>query len=245
MSRTVAIIQARMGSSRLPGKVLMELAGETILAHVLRRARAIPGVDAVCCAIPDDRSDDMVATEAARQGALISRGPEADVLERYRKAAAECGADVVLRATSDCPFLDPEVCGALVRLRAKENADFGSNNDPPGWPHGMDCEVFTGDCLTRAAREADQPFQREHVGPWMRTAADLKRVTLNGPGGDWMRWRLTIDFPEDLVMFRRLTALLPAPPAMPSVAEITAVLARHPDIGAINQARHAKPRAKR
>jgi spore coat polysaccharide biosynthesis protein SpsF (cytidylyltransferase family) len=240
MTRTVAIIQARMGSSRLPGKVLMELAGETILAHVLRRARAIPGIDAVCCAIPDNPDDDMVAAEAARLGALVSRGPEADVLERYRKAAAECGAGVVLRATSDCPYLDPEVCGALIRLRAAENADFGSNNAPPGWPHGMDCEIFTSGCLTRAAREADQPIQREHVGPWMRTAPGLKRVSLTGPGGDWMRWRLTIDFPEDLVMFRRLNALLPAPPAMPGVAEIAAVLARHPDIGAINHARHVK-----
>ena len=240
MSKTVAIIQARMGSSRLPGKVLMELAGESILAHVLRRARAIPGVDAVCCAVPDKPEDDMVAAEAARLGVAVSRGPEADVLERYRKAAAECGADVVLRATSDCPFLDPWVCGALIRLRTEERADFGSNNDPPGWPHGMDCEIFTYGCLARAAREADQPFQREHVGPWMRTAAGLKRVSLNGPGGDWMRWRLTVDFPEDLTMFRRLAALLPAPPAMPSVTDICDVLARHPDIGAINQARHVK-----
>src|SRR5689334_18525028 len=110
----VAIIQARVGSSRLPGKVMMDLNGAPVLAHVLARAAAIPGIDRVCCAIPDLAENDALAALAGDLGATVVRGSETDVLDRYRQAAAACGAETVMRITSDCPLLDPAVSGAVL-----------------------------------------------------------------------------------------------------------------------------------
>src|ERR1700761_2686351 len=107
MSRTIVVSQARLGSTRLPGKVLMDLAGRSVLRHVVERCAAIPGADAVCIAVPDLAQDDSVAEEALKCGALVSRGPELDVLARYAIAARETGADIVMRITSDCPVVDP------------------------------------------------------------------------------------------------------------------------------------------
>lgn len=235
--RTVAIVQARMGSTRLPGKVLMDLRGETVLAHVVRRLQAVPGADAVCVAVPDKAEDDPVAEEARRLGALVSRGPEADVLERYRKAAEQCDAGMVMRVTSDCPFLDPEVCGALLRLLAESGADYACNNMPRGWAHGLDAEAFFRDRLELAAAKADRPEQREHVTPWLRTTPGLRRVNLAGPGNG-LEYRLTLDFPADMAMFRRLHDHLPPPPAIPSYADILAVLDHHPEIATLNHRHH-------
>ncbi|NNG04292.1 MAG: NTP transferase domain-containing protein, partial [Inquilinus sp.] len=114
---TVAVIvQARRASTRLPDKVLKRLAGETVLSHVLRRCAAVPGADAVCCAIPDDPACDALAGEAGRAGATVFRGSEQDVLARTAGAAEALGAGTVLRVTSDCPLIDPEICGQVLAL---------------------------------------------------------------------------------------------------------------------------------
>ncbi|HSJ08192.1 MAG TPA: NTP transferase domain-containing protein, partial [Longimicrobiales bacterium] len=117
MARTVVVVQARMGSSRFPGKVMEALAGRSVLEHVLERCAAIPGVDAVCCATSVRAADDVVAGAAAVLGAAVVRGSEADVLGRYAQAAREMDADVVLRVTADCPLIDPRVCGAVLARR--------------------------------------------------------------------------------------------------------------------------------
>lgn len=165
MSRTGVIVQARIGSSRLPGKVLMRLGDRTVLAHVLERCLAICGIDVVCCAVPDGPADDRVAEEARRSGAEVFRGSETDVLDRYYRAAATFRLDVILRVTADCPLLDPGVCGDVLSLRSAAGADYVCNNLPPSWPHGLDCEAMTFAWLERAAHEASQPYEREHVTP--------------------------------------------------------------------------------
>jgi len=236
---TACIVQARMGSTRLPGKIMRRLAGETVLAHVLRRCRAIPGVDCVVCATVAQTSEDIVAREAERVGTIVFRGTERDVLGRYRDAARAVGADRVLRVTSDCPLIDPQICGEVLALCGETGAEFATNNMPPCWPHGLDCEAFTMDLLARAAAAARSPDHREHVSGWMRETPGIRRVNLAGPGGRLVEHRWTLDYAEDFEFFAALFPLLPPPPAIPTTAEVLAVLAAHRDFASINAHRRA------
>jgi len=137
MSKTACIIQARLGSTRLPGKVLETLGDAPVLEHVLRRCQAIEGVDEVVCATVEGADGDAVATLADNLDIAVYRGSESDVLARYHGAAHAVGADVVMRVTSDCPLIDPEVCAAVLKLREEADADYAANNMPPSWPHGL------------------------------------------------------------------------------------------------------------
>lgn len=234
MTVTACIVQARMASTRLPGKVMRTLRGETVLRHVLTRCAAVPGVDVVVCAVPEGHACDELAAEAAAGGALVFRGSESDVLSRYHGAASMVGADVVLRVTSDCPLIDPGVCGAVLALRARENAGYACNNLPPSWPIGLDCEAFPASLLARAHREAADPFQREHVGPWMRTNPDVAQVNYPSPDPALAGHRWTLDHPEDFALFEAVFAHLPPEVSRPTTAEVLAVVTSHPEIMAIN-----------
>lgn len=238
--RAVAIAQARMGSARLPGKVMARIAGATVIEHVMRRARAIPGIADVCLATSDRAEDDAIAAEGARLGVATYRGPAEDVLARYAGAARLMRAEIVMRVTCDCPLLDPEVCGEVLRLRDRTGADFAANVLEPTWPDGLDCEVCTRTMLDRAAAEATDPYDREHVMPWVDRHART-RANLACPAGNLSDRRWTLDYPEDLAFLEALAALLPPPPAIPGWREIAAVLARRPEIAAINAHRRAVP----
>lgn len=233
---TAIIVQARMGSTRLPGKVLKRLAGHTVLEEVLRRCRAIPGADLVVCAIPEDAADDALIEPARRAGAVVTRGSSSDVLQRYRRAADEVGADVVMRVTSDCPLIDPALCGEVLALRAARAVDYAANNMPPGFPHGLDCEAFTAAALHRADDAARDAYEREHVTPWLRTHGAVSRAALEGPGGPAAQLRWTLDFPEDYAFFQTVFARLPPPPAIPDWRATLAVIDAHPELSAINAA---------
>src|SRR5262245_3488344 len=133
MTRTVAIIQARFGSTRLPGKVLKPLGNiqgrrSIVLDHAIQRCRAVPSVDAVVIATTDREEDGAIVAAAERAGALVHRGSAEDVLSRYAGAAKRADADVVLRVTSDCPLIDPGICDRVIRLRAEANVVYASNN---------------------------------------------------------------------------------------------------------------------
>ena len=207
---TAAIVQARMTSTRLPGKVLMELGGRTCLDHVLTRCRAIRGVDVVCCAVPDAPESDPVAMAAEKLGVLVFRGSETDVLDRYWQAASGIGADTVMRITSDCPLVDPAVAAEVLALLDKEGADYACNNMPPSWPHGLDVEAMRFSWLDRAAKEATKKSEREHVTPYIRNHPDAKKANLPGPGGPIVDHRWTLDTEADLRFFRALFDRLPA-----------------------------------
>lgn len=238
---TVAVIvQARLGSSRLPGKVLMDLGGRSVLAHVLRRCALIPGVDVVVCATSVLAADDPVAAEAERVGARVYRGSESDVLDRYAGAARMVDASVVLRVTSDCPLIDPDVCAQVLALQRATGAALATNNRPPSWPHGLDCEAFSREGLEAAAANATLPPEREHVSPWLRTHCDGPPVDVAGPGGALLDHRWTLDYPEDMAFFRALFPHLGADPDTVRMADVLAVLARHPEIAAINHVRHQR-----
>ena len=210
MSRTGVVVQARIGSSRLPGKVLMAMGPRTVLAHVIERCRAIEGSDVVCCAVPEGAADDPVATEAARAGARVFRGSPSDVLDRYAGAAAMLGLEVILRVTADCPLIDPALCADVLALRRRGGFDYACNNDPPSWPHGLDCEAITADWLHRSACEASRPWEREHVTPYVRSHPGASRANLPMPGAGASHHRWTLDNQRDLAFFHALWPRLPA-----------------------------------
>jgi spore coat polysaccharide biosynthesis protein SpsF len=228
------IVQARFGSTRLPGKVLLPLAGRPALASVLDRCRRIPGIDVVVCAIPEERASDPVAEVAALCGAVIFRGAEHDVLDRYHRAARLVGAKKIMRVTSDCPLIDPALCGEVLALLEARDADYACNNMPPHWPHGLDCEAFRAEHLARAAREATAAYDREHVTPWLRRNPDLRRINLDGPGGGIERHRWTLDYPEDYAFFRAMADALGGRFVSATTTEILAAIAARPDLAAIN-----------
>lgn len=228
----IVVIQARMGSSRLPGKVLQELAGRSVLEHVVRRAERIDGIDAVWCAIPDLEIDDELATAADRIGARVFRGSESNVLQRYYGAAAEAGADVVMRITADCPLLDWEVSGSVLREFLTRNLDYASNLEPRSWPKGLDTEVFSRAALGRTQKEAVSDYDREHVTPFMRAQPGFKRGGVVCADGDYSAWRWTLDYPQDLLFCRQVMER--ARSELPSFAEIREILEREPEIAGVN-----------
>jgi spore coat polysaccharide biosynthesis protein SpsF len=231
------IVQARFGSSRLPGKVLKHVGGRPALTSVLERCRRIPGIDVVVCAIPHERTSDAVAEVARASGAIVFRGAEHDVLDRYHQAARCVGANIVMRVTSDCPLIDPLLCGAVLAALGDEGVDYVCNNMPPLWPHGLDCEAFWAEHLRHAAREATHPYDREHVTPWLRRNDALRRVNVDGPGGGFERHRWTLDYAEDHAFFCALADALKKPFAAATTEDVVAALAQHPELAAINRAR--------
>lgn len=230
------IIQARATSTRLPGKVALDLGGRTVLEHVVHRAAAIPGADAVCVAVPEGEEHDHVAELGRAAGAEVVRGSEDDVLGRYAQAADALEAGVVMRITSDCPLIDPAVAGQVLELVRLGTCDYSTNNLPPTWPHGLDCEAFTREVLVDAAQHATDRHDREHVTPWMRRNDRIRRVNLLGPGGEAAAQRWTLDVAEDLELLRALVELLPPWPAIPTVADILQVAEQHPRLAEVNAA---------
>jgi spore coat polysaccharide biosynthesis protein SpsF len=208
--RTVAIVQARTTSSRFPGKVLADLAGQPVLAWVLRRARA-SAVDDVVVATTENAEDDPVVAIAEREGARWFRGDEHDVLGRYVQAAREAGADAVVRLTADCPMLDAAVIDDVIgALRdAPEPVDYSANVIERTFPQGLDAEALHFDVLLRAHRMGTSPEAREHVTWFIREERpdlfELRSVTADTDDSD-LQW--SIDRPEDLERVRAVYASL-------------------------------------
>jgi glutamate-1-semialdehyde 2,1-aminomutase/spore coat polysaccharide biosynthesis protein SpsF len=231
--KTAAIVQARIGSTRLPGKVLLDLAGKPVLRHVLERCRAIDNVDVVVCAVPDEPASAPLEVVGEQCGATVFRGPEQDVLGRYLGAARSVNADIVLRVTSDCPLIDPDICADVIALRMRAAADYACNNMPPSFPHGLDCEAFTMDSLELAARKATMPNDREHVTPYLRRDDRVRRVNLKADNPEYVVCRWTLDYPEDMSFFRALANEF-ADLTTARMKDILTVLGRKPDILRIN-----------
>lgn len=249
---TIAVIQARAGSTRFPGKVLADLNGRPMLAHVVERVRRCRTIDRVVVATSTGPTDDAVAELAQRAEASVLRGPLEDVLRRFVMAAREYSASVVVRITADCPLVDPELVDALVEMRAREGADYASNIDPRTYPDGYDVEVMTRDCLERLDREAARPDEREHVTLRVRERPDeYRRASLCLPR-DLSAVRLTVDYPDDLVKIGDLlTQLLPDPePGLEAVLRLMGLTVGSPvqgpsrtaaQLGAHPDQRNAEP----
>lgn len=241
---TVAIIQARMTSTRLPGKVLMPAAGRPLLSIMLERVARARRIDRIVVATTTNATDDPVAALVSSEGHGVFRGSEADVLSRFHGAAREAGADVAVRLTGDCPIHDPEVIDAMVALfqDSEPGWDYVTNAIPRSYPAGLDTEVMSVAALDTASREATEGYEREHVTPFLYKHPErfrLKSVVME-PNRARERW--TLDERADYELIRRIVeALLPENPAF-GWRDVVDLLDAHPDWRAINGSVRDNPR---
>lgn len=221
------VVQARTGSTRLPGKVLAEVAGRPMLGFLLDRLARLR-VDDLVVATSDLERDDPVAAVAAERHVDVVRGSEGDVLDRFLTALDAHPADVVVRITADCPLSDPDLISAAIDLRAQTGADYVSNSLLRTFPVGLDVEVVTATALRQAAAEATDAPEREHVMPFVyRRPERYRLVALRCPDllGD-ERW--TVDTPADLERVRDIVARVPDP-VTAGWRDVLAVFGRHAD----------------
>ncbi len=230
----LCVLQARVSSSRLPGKVLMPLVGEPMLARQLERIRRAKRLDALTVATSDQPSDDGISALCANLGVDCFRGDLDDVLDRFYRAAVPYRPDHVVRLTGDCPLTDPALLDALVDLHTSGGYDYSSNVHPRTYPDGLDAEIFTFDLLEWAWREATSPAERSHVTPFMYESATGIRQGSQQDGEDRAHLRWTVDYREDYEFVRRVfEALYVRNPAF-DTDDVYELLRSHPEIAAVN-----------
>jgi glutamate-1-semialdehyde 2,1-aminomutase len=231
--KTVAIVQARMGSTRLPNKVLRPICGTPMIGLLLQRLSRARRVDQIVVATAANPRNAPLVEYASGLGYSVYQGSEDDVLDRYYQAAVKANAAVVVRITGDCPLIDPALVDAVIEKFVELNADFGSNTEPPTFPDGLDTEVFTFRTLQIAWERARAGHAREHVTPFMLEAAEFKRVNY-GNDLDCSAERWTVDEPEDLEVVRRVFEEF-EPRRDFSWLEVLALRNKHPEWFMANQ----------
>jgi spore coat polysaccharide biosynthesis protein SpsF len=232
--RTVAIVQARMGSSRLPGKSLMRIAGKPMLAHVLERLSAARTLDHFAVATSIAPRDAAIVDLAREMGAEAFAGSEEDVLDRTYQAAQAASAEAVVRITGDCPLIDPQVVDRTVAFFKDTGADYVRTS---GFPRGLDTEVFSFHNLARAWKEASRDYEREHVTPYFYQNPELFRVRELAASEALHRpeLRLCVDTEEDLTLVREIYTRLYVPPGrIFTTEEVIAALDAEPHLKQIN-----------
>lgn len=237
-ANVVVVVQARLASSRLPAKILLDLAGTTALERCLNRVRRFKQVREVVIATSDTPTDDVVTAVGERLGARVIRGSETDVLSRFAKAAEATNADAIVRCTSDCPLLDPTVSSAVIeRFLASPSADYAANVLERRFPRGLDTEIFSRSALERAHRAATAPDEREHVTLHIyRRPESFRCLPVMPPDGvDYSHLRWTLDTIDDYrflhAVFERLG---PERADTASMHDVLALLAREPALATIN-----------
>jgi spore coat polysaccharide biosynthesis protein SpsF len=238
---TLIIVQARMTSTRLPGKVLLPLAGEPMLTRLVERLRRVQRADGIVVATTTNATDDPIAVLCEQLCVPCHRGSEHDVLSRYADAARLHGADVVVRITSDCPLIDPALIDRVIATHEDGDSDYVSNMLPATWPYGMAVEVFSAAALAQAHAEATQPAEREHVTPFIYWHPERYRLRNVDSPVDLSHHRWTVDTSEDYELVRRLfETLYPTHPLF-TQGDILEVLDAHPDWLLLNQHIQQKP----
>ena len=233
--RNIAIIQARVGSSRLPGKVLLDLCGKTVLGRVVERVKRMSKVKELIVATSILDSDDAIEDECRRLGVACFRGSEDDVLDRFRGAADTMAADQITRITADCPLIDPGVSDDIIERfeTADPPVDYASNKIPQSFPRGLDTEVFTREALERSARWAKKPYHRTHVTAYMYQTPELFTLLSVTSDVDRADWRWTIDTPEDLAFVRSVYERLDGSPDF-TWLDVVKLVDDNPDLAKIN-----------
>lgn len=239
--KIVIVIQARMGSSRLQGKVMLPILGQSLLARMIERLRMVKYDVTLVIATSVNEADDVLAQEADALGVACYRGSENNLLDRHYQAAQELQATVVLKIPSDCPLIDPAAIDAALEyfFAAGSRFDYISNLHPATWPDGNDVEIMTMQCLARAHQQASRQLELEHTTPYIWENPGLFNIG-NIPwqtGLDYsMSHRFTIDYREDYEFIKAVfEALYPQNPGF-SCADILNLLDERPDIMAINSA---------
>ena len=254
----LAIIQARMGSSRLPGKVLKDIAGKPMLAHVLERVSRASSLDKIMVAATSDSFDDPIAQFCLDGGYQCYRGSQFDVLDRFYQAALQEQAKTVVRITADCPLIDPNLIDQLMVEFEKSMVDFAANRLPPPFkrtfPIGLDIEICSFTALERSWKEADEPHQREHVMPYLYEDVLLEKMDSThslgtGPRGfkvllfdhvpDLGDLRWTVDTPQDLDFVREVFSRFPGRNDF-SWLDVLDQVQTDPQLSSINEGVHHK-----
>ena len=240
--KRVAIIQARINSSRLPGKVLMEIGGRSMLARVIQRVRRANLVDEVLVATTPQHADDPIVSEARTLHAGVYRGDEGDVLTRYYEAATSAQAELVIRITADCPLVDPALIDEVIRraLDQYPDVDYATNVLHRTYPRGLDVEVAPFRTLEQVWREARQPYQRIHVFPYVREHPERFRLVNVAQARDDSRMRWTVDTADDLEFIRAVYQRMGNDETV-SWHEVISLLRREPSLLGLN--RHVRQKA--
>lgn len=233
--RIVAIVQARVGSSRLPGKIFADICGKPMLQRVVERVRKAKLLDDVVVTTSFAEEDYQIVRWCQASGIPVYRGGNGvnDVLGRYYDTAIHTKADVIVRITADCPMIEPEVIDRCIALLQDTKSPFLSNVIEPTFPDGLDCEIFTIDFLELSHREARKPSEREHVTPWMIDWMSLNKEPQHtvGHGPSLAHHRWTVDEPADLDFVRAIYQELGEDFGM---EDVLALLERKPELVQIN-----------
>lgn len=232
--RVLAILQARISSTRLPGKVLMPILGQPMLLRQIERLKRCVEIDRLLVATSTDPSDDPLALLCREHGIECARGSLSNVLERFVEAARPVSPDIVVRLTGDCPLADPVLIDAVIRRFLEHDDDYLSNCAPPTYPDGLDVEVMRFSCLEEAHREAVLPSHREHVTLFIRRQPERYRLGNYADIVDRSHMRWTVDEAQDFKFVRKVyEALYPDRPDF-TTEDIFALLERAPQLLSIN-----------
>ena len=233
----IAIIQARMGSSRLPNKVLMDLHGKTLLKYMVDRVLKSKRIDKIIIATTIDVKDNPIKEFCIANEIKFFRGSEHDVLDRYYKCAKLHNATTVVRLTADCPLIDPQLIDKTIDLFSLKNADYASNAVPPEnkkYPDGSDVEVFSFSALKKTWIEAIDLKDREHVTFFMwKYDNNFKTVMLDNKN-NWGKYRITVDYEEDLRLVRKIVNILNSEGKFGCTNEVISILEKNEELYKIN-----------
>ena len=235
--KRAAIVQARTGSTRLPGKVLMKLAGKPVLYRVIERLRCCRELDEIVVATSDRENDEAIAALCRELEIFCFRGSENDVLDRFFRTARTVGAEIIVRITADCPLLDPRLLDRMMLefQSRKPPVDYLSNTLKRTFPRGLDAEIFTARALEKAWREASHPAEREHVTPYIyHHPESFRRAGFTNPE-DLSAQRWTLDTAEDFQLLSAIYKALyrPGPPF--TTREVLEFLKLRPELAAVNR----------
>lgn len=237
--KKTAIIQARMGSTRLPGKVMKTLIDKPVIEHVVNRVKNAKQVDEIVLATTNEKKDDILVEEAKKLDIQYFRGSENDVLSRYYYAAKENNADIIIRITSDCPVIDPKIIDNMIKtfieISKTGKIDYISNTIERTYPRGLDTEVFTFEALERAFIEADKSYQREHVTPYIYENPEIFKIEGFKNNIDYSSYRWTLDTIEDFKVIESIYQALYDKDRLFYFTDIISFIKEHPEISEINK----------
>lgn len=233
--KILSLLQARVSSTRLPGKVLRPLLGEPMIIRQIERLQRARMLGELMVVTSTEQSDDPLAALCQQRGVAVFRGSLHDVLDRFYQAAVSRQPDHIVRLTADCPLADPELIDSVIQYHLAGDFDYSSNVLEPRYPDGLDVEVFRYRCLQEAWSEATLPSQREHVSPFINQQPTRYRLGSYRNAEDWSGYRWTVDEPADFDMVEQVyKALWVVKPAF-TTADILHLLAQQPAIAAINR----------
>ena len=231
----VAILQGRMSSSRLPGKVLKPLVGEPMIYRQIERIERSKTIDKLIVATSSEPSDDAIEQFCKASNIECFRGDLNNVLSRYYQGALSVNATTVVRLTADCPVIDPNVIDAIVTKHLEEGNDYTSNTRPPTFPDGLDCEVMQFSALEKAYLEATSDFDKEHVTPFIANHCEIFKVACYQNSKDLSHHRWTVDNSEDFQLVEFIYNQLYSNNPQFSSDDIYALLDKHPEVYQLNR----------